>query len=151
MLILATNMADARYRYQLCTSYVNIITPSIFINIYLYHLETWQRILPKVHFFYLFLKPRIVQLRNETSYKSIIYFLTKYYSYHEMSQKKHQKQLANKRMYLEAHCIVDRCLSFFILPLCCPIYFSFSLGHCSVLFFDLRMIITLVVASLFLQ
>jgi hypothetical protein len=42
-----------------------LITPSIFINIYLYHLETWQRILPKVHFFYLFLKPRIMQFSDK--------------------------------------------------------------------------------------
>ena len=56
-----------------------LITPSIFINIYLYHLKTWQRILPKVQFFYLFLKPRIMQFSD----KILIYVLylgLKYYN-----------------------------------------------------------------------
>jgi hypothetical protein len=32
MLLLATNMADARHRYRLCTSYVNILKPNCNIS-----------------------------------------------------------------------------------------------------------------------
>ena len=32
MLLLATNITDARYRYRLCTSYVNILKPNCNIS-----------------------------------------------------------------------------------------------------------------------